>query len=63
MAVTADSAYVPVPTPAVVTLLFTDIVGSTELLTRVGDEAFDAVRRSHFRLLHDAVVGAGGAEV
>ena len=46
-----------------VTLLFTDIVGSTELLGRLGDAAFEEVRRSHFHLLRDAVDVAGGSEV
>ncbi|MCU1448319.1 MAG: ATPase, partial [Acidimicrobiales bacterium] len=48
---------------AVVTLLFTDIVGSTALLSRLGDDSYEAVRRKHFRMLHDAVLAAGGAEV
>ena len=38
----------------VVTLLFTDLVGSTELLERLGDDAAEEVRRTHFRLLRDA---------
>jgi len=52
-----------VPTGGVVTFLFTDIVGSTELLSRLGDAAFDAIRRDHFTLLHETVVGAGGSAV
>ncbi|MGH9037661.1 MAG: adenylate/guanylate cyclase domain-containing protein, partial [Acidimicrobiia bacterium] len=48
---------------AVVTLLFTDLVGSTELLDRLGDDAGEQVRRTHFRLVREAVVGAGGQEV
>lgn len=48
---------------AVVTFLFTDLVGSTELLDRLGDDAAEQVRRTHFRLLRDAVAGAGGEEV
>jgi class 3 adenylate cyclase/tetratricopeptide (TPR) repeat protein len=46
-----------------VTLLFTDLVGSTELLSRIGDEAAEDVRRAHFRLLRDAVIARGGQEV
>ncbi len=46
-----------------VTLLFTDLVGSTELLSRIGDEAAENVRRAHFRLLRDAVRARGGHEV
>ncbi len=48
---------------AVVTFLFTDLVGSTEMLDRLGDDAAEQVRRTHFRLLRDAVTGAGGEEV
>ena len=46
-----------------VTLLFTDLVGSTQLHDRLGDDAVDVLRRQHFRTLHDAVVAAGGREV
>ncbi|MBV8295265.1 MAG: AAA family ATPase, partial [Acidimicrobiia bacterium] len=48
---------------AVVAVLFTDIVGSTELLTRLGDDAFEGVRRRHFRTLGAIVGSAGGTEV
>ena len=48
---------------AVVTFLFTDLVGSTEMLDRLGDDVAEQVRRTHFRLLRDAVTGAGGEEV
>ncbi|TMK84628.1 MAG: adenylate/guanylate cyclase domain-containing protein, partial [Actinobacteria bacterium] len=51
------------PPGAVVTLLFTDIVGSTELLSRLGDDAFEGVRRLHFRTLGEVVKAAGGSEV
>jgi class 3 adenylate cyclase/DNA-binding SARP family transcriptional activator/tetratricopeptide (TPR) repeat protein len=47
----------------VVTLLFTDLVGSTALLGRLGDDAADEVRRAHFALLRGAVARAGGEEV
>lgn len=48
---------------ALVTLLFTDLVGSTELLTYLGDDAAEEVRRAHFRLLRQAVSETGGREV
>jgi class 3 adenylate cyclase/DNA-binding CsgD family transcriptional regulator/tetratricopeptide (TPR) repeat protein len=48
---------------AVITFLFTDLVGSTELLERLGDDAAEALRRTHFRILREAVSGAGGQEV
>src|SRR5918911_3329482 len=44
-------------------MLFTDLVGSTELLERVGDEAAESVRREHFGLLREAARAHGGAEV
>src|SRR4030095_4482810 len=46
-----------------VTVLFTDLVGSTELLQRVGDEQAHRVLRTHHRLLRDAVAVHGGQEV
>ncbi len=48
---------------SIVTLLFTDLVGSTEQLERVGDDAAEELRRTHFRLLRDAVAGHSGQEV
>jgi class 3 adenylate cyclase/DNA-binding CsgD family transcriptional regulator len=48
---------------ALVTLLFTDLVGSTELLTHLGDDAAEEVRREHFALLRQAVGETGGTEV
>ncbi len=47
----------------VVALLFTDLVGSTELLGRLGDDAAEKVRRAHFSLLREAVASFGGQEV
>jgi class 3 adenylate cyclase/tetratricopeptide (TPR) repeat protein len=46
-----------------VTLLFTDLVGSTELLDRLGDEAAERLRGDHFRVLREAVGAHGGHEV
>src|SRR5262245_25079387 len=46
-----------------VTVLFTDLVSSTELLHRVGDEQALRVLRAHQRLLRDAVAVHGGQEV
>jgi class 3 adenylate cyclase/tetratricopeptide (TPR) repeat protein len=48
---------------AIVTFLFTDLVGSTELLARLGDDGADALRRGHFRLLREAVARSEGQEV
>jgi class 3 adenylate cyclase len=38
-------------TAGTATILFTDLVGSTELRTRLGDLAADEVRRAHDQLL------------
>jgi class 3 adenylate cyclase len=46
-----------------VTLLFTDLVGSTELMDRLGDEAGDRVLREHFAILREAASNHGGQEV
>jgi class 3 adenylate cyclase len=43
--------------------LFTDIVGSTQLLDRLGDQAAHRVRQRHFALLRRAVQEHGGREV
>jgi class 3 adenylate cyclase len=46
-----------------VTLLFTDLVGSTELLDRLGDDAAERLWREHFALLRRAAAEHGGKEV
>jgi len=46
-----------------VTLLFTDLVGSTELLERVGDDEAERLRRLHFGVLRDVLAARGGHEV
>ncbi len=46
-----------------VAILFTDVVGSTELASRLSVEAADEVRRGHFSILRQAVAEAGGTEV
>ena len=50
-------------TSGTATVLFTDLVGSTELMARLGDAAFDRLRGEHFTRLREAVVAAGGDEV
>jgi class 3 adenylate cyclase len=44
-------------------ILVTDLQGSTELRSRVGEELAEEVRREHDRLLHDAVTQHGGVVV
>jgi class 3 adenylate cyclase len=46
-----------------VTLLFTDLVGSTELLSRTGDEKARHIFAAHHQLLTDTVAQHGGHEV
>jgi class 3 adenylate cyclase len=46
-----------------VTILFTDLVGSTELLQRAGDEHAQRIFKAHHRLLREAVDAHGGHEV
>jgi class 3 adenylate cyclase/tetratricopeptide (TPR) repeat protein len=45
------------------TILFTDLVGSTELRSRLGDVAADQVRRAHDQILNTAVTDHGGTVV
>ena len=45
------------------TVLFTDLVGSTDLLARLGETAFDAVRREHFGALRGVIEAHQGNEV
>src|SRR5215213_1816941 len=46
-----------------VTILFTDLVGSSALFDRVGDDRADAIRRDHFATLREAIAEHGGREV
>ena len=50
-------------TRGIVALLFTDLVGSTELIERLGDAEAESLRRTHFRLLRSAVKATEGQEV
>ncbi len=46
-----------------VTILFTDIVGSTALAARLGPQDADCVRQAHFSLLRQALAATEGTEV
>ena len=46
-----------------ITVLFTDLVGSTELGSSLTPEAGDEVRRKHFSALRQAIATSGGTEV
>jgi predicted ATPase/class 3 adenylate cyclase/DNA-binding CsgD family transcriptional regulator len=50
-------------TTETVTVLFTDMVGSTGLLERLGPDAAERHRREHMARLRAAVAGAGGREI
>jgi class 3 adenylate cyclase len=43
-----------------VTVMFTDMVGSTELISALGDDAWDALRREHLERLRAIVVRHSG---
>jgi class 3 adenylate cyclase/tetratricopeptide (TPR) repeat protein len=47
----------------VVTAVFTDLVGSTELSSRLDPEVADQLRGTHFALLRSAIEAHGGQEV
>lgn len=47
----------------VLAFLFTDLVGSTELLAALGDAAGEEMLRAHFRGLRDEIAATGGREV
>ena len=47
----------------VVAILFTDLVGSTEVLDRLGDDAAEELRRTHFLLLRKVLAETDGTEI
>jgi class 3 adenylate cyclase len=49
--------------PRIDTFMFTDVVGSTALLDRLGDHVAHAFRRRHFALLRGAIRDHAGTEV
>ena len=46
-----------------VTFLFTDVEGSTRLLEKIGDEAYDAALAEHRQIVRSACTEQGGVEV
>jgi predicted ATPase/DNA-binding SARP family transcriptional activator/class 3 adenylate cyclase len=48
---------------ATATVLFSDLVGSTQLLAGLGEVAFDAFRRQHFDTLRAAIADHNGQEI
>jgi class 3 adenylate cyclase/pimeloyl-ACP methyl ester carboxylesterase len=53
----------PAVTPAVHTILFTDVEGSTALTQRLGDAKAREILREHERITREALAAHGGAEV
>jgi class 3 adenylate cyclase len=53
----------PMSSIETVTILITDLVGSTALESRIGPGAADQLRDKHFALLRDAIDKSGGREV
>jgi class 3 adenylate cyclase len=51
------------PRTETVTVVVTDLVGSTELASRLGHDAYEALRQQHFAALRAAVTKHGGTEV
>ena len=51
------------PQAAVRTMMFTDIVGSTDLIEAVGDEAWTRLRAWHDRTVRSLIASSGGAEI
>src|SRR5690348_284080 len=59
----ADDSSVASQPSGTVTLVFTDIEGSTVLLDRLGAERYRAALAEHHRIVRDAFGGHGGYEV
>jgi class 3 adenylate cyclase len=53
----------PAARAGTVTVLFTDLVASTELRQTLGDDRADELRREHDRLVREATGGHGGTEI
>ncbi|MCA1842131.1 MAG: AAA family ATPase, partial [Actinobacteria bacterium] len=47
----------------VLCVMFTDLAGSTELMTRLGDVVFDELRSRHFADLRQAIAAGGGTDI
>src|SRR5262249_59117783 len=50
-------------TSSIATILFTDVVDSTALMQRLGDERAGSVFERHHRMLRDALAASGGEEL
>ncbi len=45
---------------SVVTMLFTNLVASSGMMERIGDDRAEELRRAHFRLVRDTAAEHGG---
>jgi DNA-binding SARP family transcriptional activator len=63
LVVLADSPANVVRGTVTATFLFCDLVGSTALLSRLGDDAGDEVRRECYAVFREALTAHGGSEV
>lgn len=61
--VRSEARFAPTMSSSPVTFLFTDLVNSTELLQRAGDEQAQRIFQAHHRLLKRCVAAHGGEEV
>jgi class 3 adenylate cyclase/tetratricopeptide (TPR) repeat protein len=52
-----------VGTTGLVAILFTDVVGSTEAVARLGEERAEQLRQTHFALLREGIRAHAGTEV
>jgi len=50
-------------TSSIATVLFTDVVDSTALMQRLGDERAQRVFERHHRMLTDTLAASGGEEL
>jgi class 3 adenylate cyclase len=53
----------PLAVSETITVLFTDLVGSTEINYAISPDAADELLRAHFSALRQAIAGSGGVEV
>src|SRR4051812_13341141 len=53
----------PVAAGGIVTILFTDLVDSTGLIERLGDDTAERLTHRHFEILRQALADTGGREV
>lgn len=51
------------PRKTTTTILFTDLVNSTQVLQRAGDEAAQRIFQAHARMMREAIAANGGEEV